>query len=135
MKKSLTFHFFGIILLLWLPQAGCVYFTKAAEIRALRQIASSQKEIEGYVKRQENGFQRLRQDIAENKLEKGLSKKQVISRYEEPVFCKPLSQGPAVESCLYRLPAEYFNTDSVYLFFDGSRMLESWASYPLKQIK
>lgn len=133
MKKFLTFSFFGIILLLCLLQAGCVYFTKAAEIRALRQIAVSQKEIEGYVKRQENGFQRLKQDIAENKLEMGLSKKQVISRYEEPVFCEPLSQGPAVESCLYRLPVEYFNTDNVYLLFDGKQMLESWVSYPSRK--
>ena len=127
------------LLLLLAMCAGCTQ-----KILVLKRFASSQKEMQSYVAKQEKGFLRLTKDIQRASLRKGISKESVIKKYGEPVFCDtatpcligqasvlpPAAEGGIAQSCLYRDPTEYFSTDKVYLYFDRQDRLHSWKYEP-----
>ena len=110
--------FFGV----WL--AGCATASHYQELLALKRLSDNQKEIEAYVRAQELLFNKLKEDIQGNLLAQGVSKEEILARYGDPIFCKPLPEKG--ESCFYRHPTRYFNTDSIYLFFDQDEKLHSW---------
>ena len=116
------------LLLLLIICTGC-----SQRILLLKRFASSQKEMENYVARQERGFLRLKKDIQRDLLQKGIPRKLVIKKYGEPVFCAATDSDTAgyTQSCLYRAPTEYFSVDKVYLYFDREECLHSWKYEPL----
>lgn len=115
------------LFLLFIICTGC------SRLLLLKRIASSQKQMETYIARQNKGFLRLRQDIQRNHLQKGISRDTVTQRYGESVFCET-QENPLVpevsQSCLYRTPTEYFSADKVYLYFDQQESLHSWKYEP-----
>jgi hypothetical protein len=142
------------LFLLFIACTGC-----SQRVLLLKQLASSQKEMENYIARQKKGFLRLKQDIQRNRLQKGMSRQAVTKRYGEPVFCDPAEGGtpthPAAmaayppiryggvgiasgapldpeiaQSCLYRAPTEYFSADKAYLYFNRQEFLHSWKYEP-----
>ena len=118
------------LFLLCLVCAGCT-----ERVLLLKRFASSQKEMENYIARQEKGFLRLKQDIQRNLLQKGMSRQAVTKRYGEPVFCD-CPESPTdleiAQSCLYRAPTEYFSADKVYLYFNRQEFLHSWKYEPVE---
>jgi hypothetical protein len=111
--------------------AGCVYISHYSQVKELKNLAASEDDIQKYLKKQENGFSALRDDLRNNRLKKGLSKKEIISRYGCPIFCKNPGNRPEIkETCLYRRPTEYFYTDEVYLYFDNKEKLYDWEFIP-----
>ena len=100
----------------------------------LKGLGDNQHEIEDYVKKQKDSFFKLREDIKNNRLKKGISKREILSTYGEPVFCKDIANEVDVkEICLYRHPLQYFSTDMVYLKFDKKQNLCCWEFIPASQ--
>lgn len=116
MKKSRALVLSGLLLFLL---AGCA---RAIDLKGLSANRFATAE---YIKAQEEGFVKLKDDILKGRLQKGMAKEEVIAEYAPPIFCESgPGEGGVKESCLYRLPLQYFNTDLIYLFFDqGSRLL------------
>jgi len=106
-----------------LALCGCVYVGHYSQVMELREFDKAQTELDRYVEQEENGFYLLLEDIEYHRLAPGKTKKQVLSKYGDPVFCKQ-------NSCLYRLPLEYFDTQKVYLEFDPDERLLSWRVEP-----
>lgn len=76
---------------------------------------------------QDESFDKLLDDIKNNRPEKGMSKKAIISKYGNPVICKEDGKGSGIEeSCLYRHVLEYFPHDAAYLYFDRDQKLYYW---------
>jgi len=127
------------LFLLFIACTGC-----SQRVLLLKQLASSQKEMENYIARQKKGFLRLKQDAQRNRLQKGMSRQAVTKRYGEPVFCDPAEGGTPThpiasgapldleiaQSCLYRAPTEYFSADKAYLYFNRQEFLHSWKYEP-----
>ncbi len=120
--------------------AGC------QRLMTLKNLASSQKQMEKYVASQQKGFLRLLEDIQHNRLKEGLSMRAVIRRYGEPIFCDPAESGtpnypigsgafsPVVsQRCVFRGPTEYFSGQKVYMYFDAENILRSWIYEPAAQ--
>lgn len=100
----------------------------------LKRLGDNQHEIEDYVKKQKDSFFKLRDDIKNNRLKKGISKREILSMYGEPVFCKDIANEADVKQiCLYRHPLKYFSTDMVYLKFNKKQNLYSWEFIPASQ--
>ena len=110
---------------------GCFYITKREQIAALKEIGASQRQGREYIKRQSGLFDKLLDDVKNNRLRKGMSKERVLAEYGEPVFCQEAAEGSGFkETCLYRHPTVYFDTDKVYLDFDSENNLCDWEFQP-----
>lgn len=120
-KQSILF--LPIILIL----AGCApqgAFT-------LQRLANSQQELQGEVDEKEKLFSTLEGDIKNNRLQKGVSKSEIIANYGEPIFTRAVkSQTENQEFMLYRRPTAYFSSDLIYLYFDRQKNLSSWEIKP-----
>jgi hypothetical protein len=103
---------------------GCSFIGRSQELMFLKQMADNQSEIEKYVQKQEQGFDILRSDIENNRLQKGTAKEEIVSRYGDPVYC---TDSPAAtdcrQACLYRYPTRFFSSDKAYLYFDREQNL------------
>jgi hypothetical protein len=110
-----------------LPLAGCSFLAHYNELMVLKRFAENRREIELYLDNQEREFYKLRADIENNRLAKGLTEQNIGSRYGDPIFCKnAMVRDDIGQTCLYRHPTEYFSSDKVYLDFDKDARLRSW---------
>jgi len=111
-----------VLSVLSLTGCGCT-----PQLSILKGLGDSQKEIERYVAAQERGFYKLSDDIKNNRIKIGLSKKEILSLYGDPVLSKKIEDNPLLkEEFLYRLPTEYFTTNRIYLYFDIEDKLVKW---------
>ena len=113
----------AIIVLLLVFFSGCTVVRHSQQISTLRKVGASQKQMQSYVARQEKGFNRLRKDIERKRLKVGISQREVVSLYGEPILEKEV--GDKIQ-WLYRHPTEYFNSDRAYLYFNSSNTLIGW---------
>ena len=109
---------------------GCVVFTKAEGLLTLKRYGDSQAQMQRYVDKQVKLFDKLVSDLEADKLKVGISQRQFIRSYGEPVLSRELKEPEAGEVFLYRHPTEYFNTDRVYAYFDESKELIRWEYKP-----
>ena len=112
-----------ISILLLIFFSGCAAVRNPTQMKTLLRLNSSQKQMHSYVRKQERGFDRLCKDIDRKRLKAGLSKKEVISLYGDPILEREV-KGKI--QWLYRYPTEYFNSDRAYLYFDSSDVLMGW---------
>ncbi len=120
MKRYIILIIFGLL-------SGCAYLNNAEGISTLQALGRSQDVMNRYVDAQNEGFSRLKQDIALGKLREGISKQRIIAEYGDPVYCQ---QTDFKEECLYRKPLKYFGVTKAYLYFDENKRLESWRLDP-----
>jgi hypothetical protein len=98
-------------------------------LSALESVAGSQAQIGRYVAGEQKKFQRLLNDVRAKRLHQGMLKNEALARYGDPVIQEPVSSGGG-KIFLYRDPVQYFNTDRVYLSFDGRGRLYEWEYLP-----
>jgi len=128
-NKLIRLLFLDYFLLLLL--GGCAYTSHYDQLMTLKQLGEEGDEIQNYVKGQEKSFIELKDDIKNNRLKKGMPKREVFSQYGEPILCEKYENKANVkEFCLYRLPTRYFDTDRAFLFFDKKGRLDSWEFIP-----
>ncbi|UCG35667.1 MAG: hypothetical protein JSW17_02400 [Candidatus Omnitrophota bacterium] len=130
MNRVLNRRKVGLVVtsLLVLSVSGCSY---GRQLATLKRLGDNQKEIERYVAAQEKGFYKLSDDLKNERLQIGLSKKEIISLYGHPVLSRRLEDNPLFkEELLYRLPTEYFRTSRIYLYFDIEDKLVKWKYDP-----
>ena len=60
---------------------GCSLLTHYDQLGVLKNLGESQSEIKADVRRQENNFRKLKTDIKNNRLKRGMSKKHIFFRY------------------------------------------------------
>lgn len=108
---------------------GCLWFLLAgcAQAMDLKGLSDNRAGTQKYIRAQEQGFLKLKDDISRGRLKKGASKEAIIASYAPPIFCKEAGgESGSRQVCLYRLPLEYFDTDTAYLFFDKNKRLTHW---------
>ncbi len=129
--------FLKIIFLVWciiFSLGGCSFTTHYDQLMLLKRLGDSQHEIDDYIKKQKDAFFKLSDAIKNNQLKIGISKKEILSIYGEPVFCKDIANKVDVkEICIYRHPLQYFSTDMVYLKVDKKQNLCCWEFLPASQ--
>ncbi|PIQ90589.1 MAG: hypothetical protein COV71_03630 [Candidatus Omnitrophica bacterium CG11_big_fil_rev_8_21_14_0_20_41_12] len=118
---------FTLLLFSLTGMQGCAFVTHYQQLNTLKSIADSQNEMQSYIAAQEKSFNKLRDDVLNNRLTKGLPKKKILSLYGEPIFCKsPDDKNNITQICLYRHPGQYFSSDMIYLNFGIDQRLDSW---------
>jgi hypothetical protein len=125
MKRIITS--FSLILFFIASLEGCAYIAHYKELTLLKRLGDNQREIEECLDAQGILFYKLRDDVLNNRLTKGLLSEKALSVYGEPIFCRSLgSKGRIRETCLYRHPTHYFSSDMIYLHFGIDQRLDSW---------
>ncbi|MBD3264283.1 MAG: hypothetical protein GF375_04185 [Candidatus Omnitrophica bacterium] len=119
------------VLILFFLLSGCSLYQKSKALMTLKRLGDSQQQMEKYIEEQEKLFDRLVEDIKEDRLKTGLSIEEVNRLYGDPVLKReaPSSQ-PFSTILLYRYPTRYFDSDRVYLQFDSSGILVGWEYKP-----
>ncbi|MDD5069507.1 MAG: hypothetical protein PHV17_02165 [Candidatus Omnitrophica bacterium] len=113
-KKLVIFFPLTLILL-----SGCQVARNYSELKVLKELGKSQKEINAYLISQEKKFRLMKNDINRKELLIGTSKQDILKRYGDPVLAQALTgSGEETEMLLYRNPTDYFSSDKVYLYFD-----------------
>lgn len=93
----------------------------------LKRLGENQKQISRELAVQERQFRQLQDDVAAGRLSEGLSREEIIARYGEPVYTKPLSDRLHVkEAMVYRHPIDYFSSPLFYLYLDEDGSLAVW---------
>jgi len=108
--------------------SGCFFLPES--LKTLKSVGDSQDEIEVYLAKQIQLFNKLLIDLKNKDLKLGISEANFIYIYGEPVLSKKLTQPPGGIKLLYRHPTEYFKSDRVYLYFDQKDNLIRWEYKP-----
>ncbi|MFH1458066.1 MAG: hypothetical protein ABIG31_02730 [Candidatus Omnitrophota bacterium] len=111
--------------------SGCALITHREQITALKSLGNEQRQLEKYVNQQEELFLKLKSDIQNQRLAKGMPKAEALLIYGEPLYCKSADdKGVLQEACLYRHPTWFFSSDMISLEFDHNQGLCSWELRP-----
>jgi len=97
----------------------------------LKDFSSSQSEIREDIDNQKKNFLQLKSDMQSGSLKKNSSKKHVLVKYGDPVYCKDGNfKAGAKQYCVYRLPAPELDTELIYLYFGDRGKLVYWEIVP-----
>ena len=121
-----------ICLIVWLA-GGCALLSNPGGVLALKRYSDNQDQIQRYVDKQEKLFNKLLSNLKDEQLNTGMSKKQFIRTYGEPVLSWQADGPDKGEVLLYRYPTKYFNTDRVYAYFGESNKLTRWEYKPVRE--
>ncbi|MBL7132416.1 MAG: hypothetical protein ISS45_13660 [Candidatus Omnitrophica bacterium] len=108
--KRLFLYLFLLVLI-----CGC-----GQQLNALIKLNSEQESQQRFVESQRKKFVVLINDIQQGELERGLTTKQIIRLYGEPVLIKELESQ---REFLYRDPLDFFASPKAYLYFDQQDIL------------
>ena len=104
-----------LLLIIMFFVTGC-----GQHVHTLKQYSKEQDLIARQVETAKKKFNLLVEDIKEEKLEKGISKKRFMRIYGDPVI--EIEEN----ELLYRDPLEFFDTPKVYIYFDEKGKLIKW---------
>jgi len=90
------------------------------QLKALIKLNSEQESQQRFVASQRKKLVALINDIQQGELEKGITSKQVIRLYGEPILIKELESQ---REFLYRDPLDFFVSPKAYLYFDQQDIL------------
>jgi len=107
---------------------GCFFLPES--LKTLKRVGDSQEEIEAYLARQAELFDKLLFDLKNDALEPGISKGKFLRTYGEPILSKEVAEPLKGARLLYRHPTEYFNSDRIYFYFDEKEKLVRWEYKP-----
>tara|TARA_Y100000031_G_C8091521_1_gene324368 strand:+ start:329 stop:715 length:387 start_codon:yes stop_codon:yes gene_type:complete len=110
--------------------SGCA---KVEGLLKLKRLGDNQAQIERYLYKQLKLFEKLVEDINNSELKAGISRRNFIRSYGDPVLSRIDKADPDSEILLYRHPTEYFKTDKVYAYFSKSKELIRWEYIPYKE--
>ncbi len=113
-----------IAALVFLTSSGCLFKEDIEGLLVLKQLGAEQKSIERSLKIEEHLFRKLAAHVKKDRLKPGISLESFIASYGEPIVSKDI---PSVgKRLLYRHPADYFNSDKIYVYFDQQGKLTQW---------
>jgi hypothetical protein len=110
--------------------AGCANMDK---MLALKSLGNSQKQMQGYVKKQDALFKKLVRNLTKGRLKPRTLKSRIVTTYGEPIIEFKNYHNADEEVFLYRYARDYFNSDKVYLYFNKSEELIRWEHKPRKE--
>ncbi|MFA7272051.1 MAG: hypothetical protein WC090_05000 [Candidatus Omnitrophota bacterium] len=131
MAKNKIFYayvFYLSLAVIFIP--GCAYLTHLDEVRFMKGLEASQKEMQAELDREQKLYNKLKADIDNGRLDKLMQKRAIFRIYGEPTLCKPAQgqgQSGVKEYCIYRNPAGGgLLTEIILLNLDARERLSSW---------
>ena len=111
--------------------SGCAILEHKDQLLTLKSLGDDQDRQKKFIERQEKNFKLLLSDIEKGALKKGTTRRQILSRFGEPISIKEIGDDPMfLEQFTYRHPEQFFGSEKVYLFFDKNQALAEWLYEP-----
>ena len=102
---------------------GCTQAKQLAhldQLLVIKGMSDNRDEQFKSVDEQNKKFEQLLEVVKNNWLNKYPDKKSILSSFGPPIFSRSVvDEGQPREEWLYRYATKYFNTDKIYLYFDG----------------
>ena len=90
------------------------------ELLTLQDMSKDRDQQIKYVDEQNKKFDQLLEVVNAGRLSEYSDKKKVVKAFGEPILAKSIVEdGQPAEEWLYRYATKYFNSDKIYLYFDG----------------
>ena len=118
---------FGLVIF----SSGCAKLAHMQELLTLKAYSDEQEQQTKYVKEQDAKFEKLLTVVKSGDIENYFTQGQIIKAFGEPVFRREAERdGALAQVWLYRYTIRFFDSDKVYLYFDGENKLKSWEHVP-----
>ena len=112
--RALKFGF--ILCILCIFTAGC-----GQPLRTLIGVGNEQKAQRQMVQRQDELFEKMLNDIQNDKIKQGQKLTSVVDSYGDPILT---TYDGNAKTLLYRSPVQFFSATKVYLKFDENNCIE-----------
>jgi len=107
--------------------SGCAGSGHMQRLKTLKKLAKEQKHANAYIEKQDKKFKYLLDVIDKNKLDQYSNKKSVKKTFGDPIYVKQLEKnGELQEEWLYRYATRFFDSEKVYIYFNGKGELVKW---------
>jgi hypothetical protein len=107
--------FLGCLLL-----GGCAKVRHLDQLLTLKDLADEQTRLNRYIEKQDEKFERMREEARAGTLKEYSNKKKIRRAFGDPVYVRDvIKEDRELESWLYRYATAYFGSDKIYLYFDG----------------
>ena len=110
-----------LLLIIMFFVTGC-----GQHVHTLKQYSKEQDLIARQVETAKKKFNLLVEDIKQERLKEGRSKRKFIRIYGKPVITNAIDSNEAVLELLYRDPLKFFDTPKVYVYFNKEEKLIRW---------
>ncbi len=125
MKKNI--YLLSVIILF----SGCTSSGRVERLLTLRALANEQKNLNAYVEKQDKKFENLLEVVRTGAMGQYADRKSVKRNFGDPIYVKKVEKnGKPQEEWLYRYATQFFNSEKVYLYFDGKGKLVKWKKQP-----
>lgn len=114
------------IALIFLSLSGCFSRQKMQAITTLQGLAKERAEQEIIIKLEEKKFRLLVEAVKNNTIKKGLSEREVLARYGQPILMKQSDISGVDKVLIFVKPLDYSGREKVYLYFDEGKKLVLW---------
>jgi hypothetical protein len=115
----------AFIIILSISLSGCASSkVNISGVRLLAQLGKNDKAKQRAERQETLNFQRVKTCLDKNKMKKGISSRQAIKRFGEPVVVLAETKG---EKWIYKSSGvDWLGGEKIYLFFDREGRLTGW---------
>lgn len=116
----------SICLLLFII-SGCAKVQHLPELLTLKGVADAQVAMAKEVTAADKKFDALAADVKTGKIADYKNRKAIVRKFGPPILSEErMKDGALYNVALYRYATQFFGSDKVYLYYDGSGALKKW---------
>ena len=125
MKKNI-YLLIGTMLL-----SGCASSGRMERLLTLKALANEQKNLNAYIEEQDKKFESLLEAARKGAIDQYVDRESIKKNFGDPVYVKQVEHnGESQEEWLYRYVTKFFDSEKVYLYFNGEGKLVKWKKQP-----
>ena len=114
----------GMVVVMLFFLSGCAKLAHLQELLTMKSLSDNQDAQERYVKQQKAKFEKLLEVVRSNRLKEYPTTKSFLRNFGEPILIKEIEKdGQKQRRWLYRYSTKAFDSEKVYLYFDGQGRL------------
>ncbi len=101
------------------------------QVMVLKDFGEDKKSQDELIKKIDAGFDRLLKAIADGKMDKYKTQRDVINAFGPPIISEPeVVDGKIYTQALYRYAIQSKSPDKVHIFYDKDGRVAQWESLP-----
>jgi len=116
-----------LILVMVIISSGCSAIKHANELMTLKAMADDQAHFDGVVQEYDDNFKLLVEAVQQGTIKDYPDQRSILENFGEPINVN-IKKMNAQETNFwyYRQSVKFFDSDEVYLYFDGQGNLSDW---------
>jgi hypothetical protein len=119
-------------MILFLSLTGCAKLQHLDQLLTLKSLSKEKDEMGTIISDQNNKFEFLKKVVNDGSIIQYSTKKSALLAFGDPIMVHEVVENEkTLEYWIYRYQQKYFDSDKVYLYFDGNT-LTRWEYRPVE---